>query len=566
MKRHLFVFAALAALAACGGGGHSGVTPPTGGGTPTPTASPSSSPTAAPTPADCPSFTPAAGGVPLQITDDSGLTNAQLIVYVQNGTNWLSNDGSFDAGVPNPLPAACFKTTTGSSGTKQLIIPPGVGGGRIYFAYAPTPSPGSSTVPNPFSGQSVGGPNPGYTPNPFPWDFIEYGTKAQPSVIDTSQVDAMQLPLELSVGATPLPVTTAGPMPTTPPAGVTPAPCPTNGPSSQIVGVTSCNFANIFLAMEQISPYNQLVVTQPFLGTTYDLQVVAPSFAGQTSFPWDIFSSSVPSPTPASCPAPATYGYLSCILTFYKNNPQVFTSKVSGADGAGSGPDSVTGDNYCLTSDGTANFEATDVGPSGTCASSPNPTGTPYPFHINITNFMSGVPPANDNGGATNCKTNLLFQQPWGLANVNGTKEAIAAAPAFSATGHLFAFEDSFALWKALTSDILYGAATQSGTHPIAPSGPGAIFTTLFQGPMYDQYDYVMHEYFDSNMSYGLSYDDAYNLESFVDWYSGDPIDVRINRIPTASVTLPQQPITPQGAPNPCPTLTPSASAPIGTF
>jgi len=525
--------------------------------------SPIPSPGIAPTPADCPSnFTSAAGGAPLQITDDSGLSNAQLVVYVQNGTSWLSNDGTFDASAPNPLPAACFKTTTGSSGTQPLNIPLGAGG-RIYFAYGPTPSPGSSTIPNPFSGQNLGGPNPGYSANPFPWDFVEYGTTAG-ATIDTTQVDALQLPLELSVGATPLPATAPGAMPTLPPPGATPAPCPTNGPATAIVGVTGCNFANVFLAIEQLSSYAPLVVAQPFLGQTYDLQVVAPhSASGTTAFQWNLFGNSLPSPIPAICPANPPYGYLSCVLAAYKASPQLFTSVVPGAGPVGSGPDFVTGDNYCVTSDGTKNFLATDVGPTGTCLSTPNPTGTPYPFHINVANFMYGTPPVNDNGGVSVCKTDLFFQQPWGLANINGTSEAIATG---NANGHLFAFDDSFALWKALTADIDYGTALVTPpagqTHPIAPSGPSQIFTTLFQDPMFDRYDYILHTYFDSNLTYGTAYDDLYKLESGVTWYAPDPIDVRINAIPTSAVTLPSQPITPVGVPSPCNAL----QAPIGSF
>lgn len=541
---------------------------PTPAPTSQPSSGPTSSPTATPVPADCPaSFTPASGGAPLNITDDSGLTNAQLIVYVQNGANWLSNDGTFDAGSPNPLPAACFSTTTGSTKTTPLKIPTGYSG-RIYFAYAPTPSPGSTAIPNPYASMALGGPNPGYAAynaNPYPWDFIEYGTTSN-AVVDTTQVDGMQLPIELSVGATPLPVTTPGTMPVS-----APAPCPTNGPASQIVGVTSCNFANVFLTMEQNSQYQSLVVAQPFLGTTYDLQVLSPGSASFASFQWDVFSNSVPSPTPAVCPASKPFGYLSCVLAAYQSSPRLFTSNVPGAGtpmhGGAPGPDYVTGDNYCIGSDGSQNFIATDVGTATSCSPSPAPTSPPYQFHISVYNFMYGTPPTEDNGGATACKTNILFGQPWGLADINNTTEA---AKNGYTTGLLFANDDAFALWKALTADLVYGTAlAPMSIHPagINQTGgiivtSGTVFSTLFQDSTYDQYDYALHQYFDSNKTYGLAYDDLYNLESGVTWQSGDPIDVRINTIPASSSTWPTSAVSPEPAPSSCPTL----QAPIGSF
>lgn len=537
--------------------------------TPTPTAAPTSNPTSAPTPADCPaSFTSASGGAPLNITDDSGLPNAQLLVYVLSGGKWLSNDGTFDSTSPNPLPAACFSTTTGSSGTKALNVPANAGG-RIYFVYVP--NPGTSTIPNPLPTMSNANPVPGYaaySANPYPWDVIEYTTTSG-SIIDTTQVNNLGFPLELSVGATPLPVTTPGAMP----AGA-PAPCPTDGPPSQIVGVTSCNFANVFLAMEQNTQYQSLVLAQPFPAggsTIYDLQVLAPNSAQDSSFQWNLFGNSLPSSPPASCPSTPTYGYLSCVLAAYANTPRLFTSNVPGAGtpshGGPPGPDYVTGDNYCIGSDGSQNFIATDVGSSTTCSPSPAPTSPPYQFKINVYNFMYGTPPANDNGGVTACKANILFAQPWGLADVNNTAEA---AQSGYTTGMLFANDDAFALWKALTADLVYGTAL--APVPIHPAGinqsggvtitPGTVFSTLFQDPMYDQYDYTLHKYFNSNMTYGLAYDDLYNLESYVKWYPGDPIDVRINAIPTSTSTWPASAPTPVPAPSTCPTL----SAPIGSF
>ncbi len=527
------------------------------------------------TPADCPAYTPSTNGVPLNITDDAGIAGAQLLVYPTDATTnmFLSADGKFDSAVPVALPAACFSTTTGSAGKQPLLIPNGTKGGRVYFVYAPY-TPGTTTAPNPMSGGNTSGPpgtGGGMLAN-YPWDFIEYGTYQNGTTDDTSQVVALGLPLELSTGATPLPATTPGPLPTAPPPGVMPVPCPTQPPSSGYVGVTSCNFANIFYAIQNVPNYSANVLASAFPTSTsnvLDLRVISPGESAQiTSFQWNLFNlaSYIPSPTPAYCPNSTPYGYLSCVMASYRAQGRMFTSVIPGAGpvkaGATPGPDYVTGDYYCVTSDGAQNFIFTDVGnsSSATCSSPPNTNVSPNPFHMNVYNLIEGVPPGPDNNNQGTCKPAILLQQPWGLANVNNTTEAKTAG--FGLTGHLFANDDAFALWKGLIADIVYGT-TQSTTqiHPVgAVTPPPASLGELFQYPLYDQYDYILHQYFDNGLSYGLAYDDLYTLESGVNWNLGDSIDVRINAVPqTASAIVPP---LPQAVPTPCPALTPG----VGSF
>lgn len=483
---------------------------------------------AASTPSYCSNYSTPGGGVPLNITDDSAL-GAVLLVYVQNGTSWMDNSGAFTSAGPNPLPAACFSTTTGSPSTRPLNIPMGIGG-RIYFAYA-TPNPNPNILPsNPLAGAPISGPNVGWNSNPFPWDFIEYGTTPG-ATIDTTQVDALGLPLELSI--------TGGALPSLAHANALPTPCPTS--TATIVGVTSCNFAKIFNAMAQIPQYNQLIVTQRFNGTILDMQIVAPKDAvAFTAFPWNLFALNayMPSPTPTSCPASPTDGYLSCLINTY--NTSLANARRFGTNGIGAS--GVTGDNYCATSDGSSNFIFTDVGSASACPATANPSlhapGGVNPFKMPIQEFTYGVPPPADGGGG--CKQNILFQQPWGNAAVG--------------TGHIFATADAFALWKDMVADLNRGRMlTTSAIHPIGLTNPS--MGIFFQDPMFNQYAWVIHNYFNANLAYALAYDDLGHFESGVIWQPGDSFNVRINAVPTASTVFPLSAPVPTPSPNPCPNL-----------
>ncbi len=521
--------ACVAVLAGCGGGGSSGSVTPTTSATPTSVATTPAPPPATPTPtlaAYCGNYSLPATGVPLNLTDDSGL-GAVLIVYVTNGTDFMDQNGNFTQATAYPIPAACFSNTQPSAASnKPLTIPNGVGG-RIYLAYA-TPNPNPSVVPNPFGSASVSGPNVGYAANPFPWDKVEYNTSAG-ATIDTTQVDALGLPLELSVSGGALP-SGGG------------SSCTAN--ALPIVGVTSCNYGKIFTALAADPNYGSLVVAQNFNGKLIDMQVVAPKDSvAFTSFQWNLFglAANLPVPTPSICPASPANGYITCVLSQYQTTPRLFqASNNIGVTGA-------SGDSYCASSDGSANFIFTDVGSATSCTgATPNPNppaGQVNPFKMPIAEFTYGVPPAADGGGA--CKQAILFSQPWGNANVG--------------SGHIFATADAFALWKSVTADLNRGTMlSTSATHPVGVTNPS--FGIFFQDPMYNTYAQVIHQYFDGNLAYALAYDDLGNFESGVIWNSPDSINVRINAVPTASAAT--------GAPTPVAVPSPCAALPInvGTF
>ena len=475
-------------------------------------------------------------GVPLNLTDDAGLSGAVLIAYITNGTKYMDNTGSFSQSQAYPLPAACYSNTVGSSATNRtLAIPSGIGG-RVYLAYA-TPAP-NNAVPNPFGTAGISGPNVGFSANPFPWDKIEYGTTAG-ATIDTTQVDALGLPLELAV--------TGGALPSAKSrrAGAAlPAPCATNPPAT-IVGVTSCNFANIFQAVAQVPNYNSLVVTQSFNGQLLDLQVVAPKDSvAFTSFQWNLFAlaANLPAPPPAICPGTPANGYLTCVLNAYNTSlagGRLFQTSGIGANG-------VSGDNYCATSDGSANFKFTDVGTATNCATATPKAGVnPNPFQMPIQEFTYGVGPVPDVGAGAGCTQAILFSQPWGNANVGA--------------GHIFGTADAFALWKGVSADLNRGTMlATSSTHPVGVTNPS--MSLFFQDPLFNTYAQIVHTYFNGNLAYALAYDDLGTFESGLIWQPGHSINVRINQIPAAASTSTAP--TAVAVPNPCPALPIN----VGTF
>lgn len=521
---------------------------PTATPAPTPTPTPVPSPTSTPLSAYCSTinYSAVAGGIPVNITDDSG-TGAVLIVYIENKAGWLAANGTW-VGSPNPLPAACFSTTKHSSGTVPLLIPSGIKGGRVYFALAtPVPSPNTNTViPNPFGDAKapISGPNVGYQgAAPFPWDKIEYGTVISSNpVIDTTQVDALGLPLELSISAngTPMPDSTQAP------AGSCAANSVTAG-SAGPYGVTSCKFDAIFQAVYNNQQYRPLVYTAQFMNKQYDMQVVSPSQALLTSFDWNLFAdpATMPSTIPSPCPTPAQYGYLSCVLAAYQSTPRVFTNMVSGSG-------TTTQTYYCVTAD-TQNFKFTNNGSSASC---PNPLpAAAITLPVNL--FMFANVPDPSPPPSWVCDENITFGQPFGLAYVDG-----AANNPSQPSGNLFASNDSFAMWKALTADLNYGEALSTSVHPIGQVSPPPITANqLFTDPMYNVYDKVMHDNFNGGLAYGIPYDDLYNLESGVSLTSSsDSINVRINPLPTSNPSIPVTPLaSPPAMPLPtaCPSIGP---------
>jgi hypothetical protein len=490
------------------------------------------------------SYAAAAGGIPVNITDDAGVGGV-LIVYVENGTGWLAASGgspTWTTAGPNPLPAACFSTTRGSLAKTPLVIPAGIAGGRIYLAIA-TPNPSASVIPNPFGdvNAGLGGPNPGYQAAPFPWDKLEFGTiLANNPVIDTTQVDFLGLPLELSVPSS----TTATPMPdsTMAPAGSCVANSVSAG-STGPYGVTSCKFAQIFSTVGADLTYSKLAYTAYFNGNAspLDMQVVSPSKASFTSFDWTALSN-----------------YVQTTLASYKTTPRLFTNNVSGAQTG-----TWTQAYYCASSDGSANFTFTNIGMSTACpGATPNPAVSPNPFVLPAALFIQAtvtVPDLKTDTQSNQCVANELFGQPYGLSYVDG-----AANDPTLPTGELFATNDAFAMWKALTADFNYGMAQQTGTHPIGQVSPPPITPAqLFKDAAYNTYDKVMHDNFNGNLAYGIPYDDLYDLYSGVAMSaSGGSIVIRINPIPSATSVTPGSKPNPAATPATCPVV----AAGVGSY
>ncbi|HEX5274814.1 MAG TPA: beta-1,3-glucanase family protein [Candidatus Rubrimentiphilum sp.] len=514
-------------------------------------------------PAYCAAYanpSPNPSGATIYITDDSGL-NVPLIVYVvrkpgkQNPAPiaWLDANQNFTSSVPVPLPAACFSTTLNSSSTVKFVTPDGMDGGRWYFVYA-TPVPGHpEQVPNPMASALDAGPGFSYASAPYPYDFVEGGTTNDSAlIIDTTQVDALGLPMDLSTqpASAPLPIR------------------PACGSTTLVVGVSSCNFANIFRDMNADPVYGKLVIAQPFNGTNYDLRILNPQqAAGVSAFEWNVLgdASALPAPLPSPCTGPTTYGYLSCVMSSYKTTPRMYSSNrtvVAGAIGSG--------DIYCVSSDDNSNFIMTDVGPGPGSAApvpssppmcnagytpAPNRPGAPVnPFKMPVQEFLYGIPPANDGGGG--CKLALLLSQPWGLANVDNN--GIAGVPQ---DGHIFHTNDAFALWKAMNAEFVYGTALSTQEHPVGYfySSTGNTFmppsfSPLFADPMFDTYAVILHKYFDNNRAYALAFDDFFDFATTLHYNYSHAISVRINPLPVAVATSSPNPVA-SPVPNPCPAI-----------
>jgi hypothetical protein len=519
-----------------------------------PTASPAPIPTGSPSPAPAivpsycsqfHSYTPPPGGaapVPLTLTDDSGL-NGTLVVYVVDGANYLTGTGSFSSS-PVPLPATCYSTTTGSGVTNNPLLIPNPSNGRILFAYAPgTPTASTSTVPNPLplgNGTPSQANGSGVT---LPWDKIEYTIPG--GVVDTTQVDFLGLPIEMSLSSTPLPHQAVQPPCTVPPP-------PSQQAVPTVVGFSSCGELNAFNDLYNYGtsskPYQPLLLAVPFNGSSnvYVTRIFSEASDQEVNFNWQSLYLAAPAPSGSPCTA-ANTSYLQCVLAYYKTNPQAFTSNVAGAGGAPrSGQGSVSGDWYCASSDGSTAFVFTDVGqtqptscatltPNASPAPSPTAGATMNPFRMPVALLASaqtGLGPTQTSG----CQYNILFEQPYGLAYVDN--QNASQQPAwYTATGNLFENNDAFALWKALVADIGYGQAMQAGIglHPggqYPPPSPPA-YTNLWKDPFFGYYDQVLHHYANGGYTYGTPYDDLYKWFSGYNLPAGASINIRINPLPS---------------------------------
>jgi hypothetical protein len=501
---------------------------PTATPAPTPTVGPSTAPGGAP--AYCRTFqsytAPPNGSapVPLNLTDDSGL-NGTLVVYVENAqtspVTYLAPNATWTA-QPVALPAVCFSNTTPSVVSGKPLVIPNPGNGRILIAYAPgTPNPAASTAPNPLP--SGVGTNPDYNSAMLPWDVAEYTIPG--GVIDTSQVGFMGLPMELSLVSS---------LPHQSPVASCPAPPPAPGPQAQptTVGFSSCAFLDAFNDVWNNPSYRSLVIAEPFPNSgspTYALRLLAPQQAGFTQFDWyDLFSSPADAPLTGPCNAgnTGTGGYLQCVLTFYKNNPQVFSSSRVGVG--------ASGDYYCASANSALTaFTFTDVGSTQPSSCNPMPPANPNapstanPFSLPISTFIAGQAPTQDDAG---CSTNNLFSIPFGTFYVNGQSLPSPYQP----TGNLFQNLDTFAMWKALGIDLNYGTAMVSGLHPGGLSALPAYPTNadFWQDPAFNYYGQVLHHYADGGYTYAVAYDDFYGWSTSLTIASGQSINIRVNQVP----------------------------------
>lgn len=512
---------------------------------PTPSPSPSSTPTAKPsakpTPAYCSNYSvPSTNTVQINVKDKSGL-GASVIMYVWNGRSWMNNAGTFAATSANPIPLACFP---GSSGAQKkgtyFALPSNLSASRLYIAYAPS---STTVVPNPLAGMPPGGPAPTYggTYYKVPWDVVELGTTSG-AVVDLTAVTNLGLPIEMGQGAPgkfPFFIEAGNARPAAAPRSI-PAPCATSG--AGVIGVTSCNYANIYTAMSSIPQYKNLVATANFNGKIIDLRIINPAKAqGAWNFGSDWFyNPSYLGPYPSVCsgvPTPLADGYLSCVMAAYQTKSRLYATAGAGATG-------VSGSNYCVSSDGSANFGFTKV--SGTsCAgitySSPGTLAMP------IALFKYGTPPKPNLGKG--CDAGFLFGLP---PNTNWITKGKGKK-----SGSVFATADAFAIWKGLALDLNRGAALSTGSHPAGGwaqnfASPAA-FSNYYNDPMYNDYAYIMHYYYDHNQSYALSYDEPGGQASAFTYVTGNAIYIKVNEVPAAAAVSPASTPAPFPIPSPCP-------------
>ncbi|HZY99675.1 MAG TPA: hypothetical protein VFE36_08885 [Candidatus Baltobacteraceae bacterium] len=522
---------------------------------PTPSPSPSTKPTSTPTtkpsstpsagPAYCANYSvPSTNTVQVNIADKSGL-GAAVVMYVWNGSHWMNSAGAFAATSANPIPLSCFP---GSSGARKkgthFALPTGLAAARLYISYA---VPSSTTVaPNPLAGMPPGGPAPTYggTYYGVPWDVVELGTTSG-AIVDLTAVTNLGLPIEMaqaSPGKSPF-VSGAERAPRAAAPRAIPAPCATSG--AGIIGVTSCNYANIYTAMSAIPQYRNLVATAKFNGTIVDLRIINPAKAqGAWNFGSDWFyNPAYLAPYPTACsgvPTPLANGYLSCVLAAYQKKSRLYAT-------AGSGVSKVSGSNYCVSSDGSANFGFTKVGTATSCAGIT--FSSPGTFAMPISLFKYGTPPVSSDGKG--CDAGFLFGLP---PNNKWITSGSSKHP--SKHPNVFGTADAFAIWKGLAIDLNRGAALSTGSHPAGGwaqnfASPAA-FSDYYNDPVYNDYAYVMHYYYDHHQSYALSYDEPGGQASAFAYVTGNALDIMVNPVPTAAAISPVSTPAPYPLPSPC--------------
>jgi hypothetical protein len=227
-------------------------------------------------------------------------------------------------------------------------------------------------------------------------------------------------------------------------------------------------------------------------------------------------------------------------MTSYQATPRLYANlNLSGALGA-------TTDSYCASSDGT-NFYFTDITKLGqsTCSGiSPSSADT---FEMPAQLFEEGTASAADGGG---CQVAILFGLPFGNSWID----------AGSTGGHLFKNGDAFALWKSLAVELDRGTALSTGTHIVGgwpQNPPPAPFSDYYNDPLFNEYAYILHYYYDQHRVYALAYDEPGDQFAGFGYNAGDSLYIRVNAVPAASGAA--APTTPEPSP------TPPACAPLPT-
>jgi len=247
---------------------------------------------------------------------------------------------------------------------------------------------------------------------------------------------------------------------------------------------------------------------------------------------------------PAACsgaPTPLANGYLSCVLHAYASSSRLYAT-------TGSGVAKITGNNYCVSSDGTANFGLTSVGKATSCAGITYTSPGTFPMPVSL--FKFGTPPLATDGKG--CQAGVLFAlQPTAKWITTGSSKHPSKHP------NVFRSADAFAVWEGMTLDLNRGAALSVASHPAggwaANVAAPAAFSNYYRDPVYNDYAYILHYYYDHNQAYALSIDRPGGQQSAFTYVTGNELDIRVNAVPTAGSVSPVSKPVPYPLPNPCP-------------
>lgn len=431
--------------------------------TPTPTVNPSASP--AQLPAYCANYKPATANaisVPEKVViSNQSATGAQVYLYVVEGadsggqTRYLGIDGALHdfsgTATAPPIPLECFPGSAGGNGQFFYLPPPSSTGygANLYLALA-TPSPGDSAPPNPlrFSATGTGYNGPSIDPSSAnfagaPFEFIEYQLPS--ATLDITQVDKVGLPILMEQNSA-----TYGDV--------------------QIGFPSVTPYQSLLYSISQVPYYKNLLVSTQLNGKNVISRILSPQDGAPYGFPQDWWYNSNYNTSQSA----GGLGYLGYVMRQYQTSPSLYT--LSGSPGSG--------DNYCVSSDGSANFLFYDVKTTTSCSSLP---GTPITMKIAST-----------------------FE---GTTLVDGVCQAIIPATPYGPGNFPYGGGDAFYLWKAMVLELNRGVALENTTHPVngwstAPS-PLPPFSAWYPaGQVFNVYGQLVHDEMAGNKAYTVPYDE----------------------------------------------------------